>query len=232
MAFNPLDLREEQRAVTDDAQTRARRLLSARDRGAPRQAARRSHQLADRRRGGGRSAHRRRDRDDVLRCCWPPATSRRPILSATACWTLLRHPDELRKLRDDPALIKNAVEEILRFESPGGADGAHSGRRTWRSAAARSAGRVDRHLLAAANRDPGGLPGARPLRHHAARTSRHHSFGGGVHFCLGAPLARLEAQIAIVALVGRFPNLRLADEPLEWRGVPTFRGLAKLFVSV
>ena len=85
--------------------------------------------------------------------------------------------------------------------------------------------------LAAANRDPGGCP--EPDRFDITRSDiRHHSFGGGVHFCLGAPLARLEAQLAIAALVERFPNLRLADEPLEWRAVPTFRGLAKLFVLV
>jgi len=56
---------------------------------------------------------------------------------------------------------------------------------------------------------------------------RHHSFGGGAHFCLGAPLARLEAQLAIGALVERFPNLRLADGPLEWPALPAFRGLAR-----
>jgi hypothetical protein len=61
---------------------------------------------------------------------------------------------------------------------------------------------------------------------------RHHSFGGGAHYCLGAPLARLEAQIAIPALLQRFPRLRLTDEPLEWRALPGFRGLAKLWVDV
>jgi cytochrome P450 len=60
----------------------------------------------------------------------------------------------------------------------------------------------------------------------------HHSFGGGAHYCLGAPLARLEAQLAIPALLQRFPRLRLAEEPLEWRAVPAFRGLARLGVRV
>jgi cytochrome P450 len=61
---------------------------------------------------------------------------------------------------------------------------------------------------------------------------QHYSFGTGVHFCLGAPLARLEARLAIAALLERFPNLRLADEPLEWRAVPAFRRLARLYVLV
>ena len=71
--------------------------------------------------------------------------------------------------------------------------------------------------LAAANRDPAAYP--EPDRFDITRAdAHHHSFGGGAHFCLGAPLARLEAQLAIAALVQRFPNLHLADEPLEWKG--------------
>jgi cytochrome P450 len=85
--------------------------------------------------------------------------------------------------------------------------------------------------LAAANRDPGQYP--EPDRFDITRQDvTHHSFGGGAHFCLGAPLPRLAAPVAIPAFHQRFPRLRLADEPLEWRALPAFRGLAKLWVLV
>jgi hypothetical protein len=152
-------------------------------------------------------------------------------LIGNGVWTLLRHPDQLQKLRDDPSLIKNAVEEILRFESPvvqtgriAMDDGTIGGCPVRRGESVLAS-------LAAANRDPAAYP--EPDRFDITRADpHHHSFGGGVHFCLGAPLARLEAQLAIAALVQRFPNLHLADEPLEWRALPAFRGLAKLRVLV
>jgi cytochrome P450 len=152
-------------------------------------------------------------------------------LIGNGIWLLLRHPEQLQTLRGDPSLITNAVEEILRFESPvvqtaripmgdvdiGGCP-IHRGESVVAS-------------LAAANRDPGRYP--EPDRFDITRQDvHHHSFGGGAHFCLGAPLARLEAQLAIPALLQRFPRLRLADEPLEWRAFPAFRGLAKLWVLV
>jgi cytochrome P450 len=152
-------------------------------------------------------------------------------LIGNGVWLLLRHPEQLRALRDDPALTANAVEEILRFESPVV--------QTARIAISRReiggcpVDRGDSVLasLAAANRDP--ARHREPDRFDIRRPDpHHHSFGGGAHFCLGAPLARLEAQVAIPALLRRFPRLRLADEPLEWRAFPGFRGLAKLWVRV
>ena len=85
--------------------------------------------------------------------------------------------------------------------------------------------------LAAANHDPDAYP--EPHRFDITRDDvHHHSFGGGAHYCLGAPLAKLEAQLAVGALVARFPRLRLADQPLEWRTVPGFRGITKLPVLI
>jgi cytochrome P450 len=152
-------------------------------------------------------------------------------LIGNGVWTLLHHPAQLRKLRDDPSLIKNAVEEILRFESPVvqtariPMDDVEIGGCPIRR------GESVLLSLAAANRDPDACP--EPDRFDITRPDvRHHSFGGGAHFCLGAPLARLEAQLAITALVQRFPNLRLAAEPLEWRALPAVRGLARLRVLI
>ena len=152
-------------------------------------------------------------------------------LIGNGIWLLLRHPDQLRRLREDPALIGHAVEEMLRFESPvvqavripmGDLEigGCPIGR-----------GESVVTSLAAANRDPGRYP--EPDRFDITRPDvTHHSFGGGAHFCLGAPLARLEAQLAIAAFLERFPRVRLADEPPEWRALPAFRGLARLWVEL
>ena len=152
-------------------------------------------------------------------------------LIGNGLWVLLRHPDQLQKLRDDPALIASAVEEILRFESPVMQSGRIPMSDLEIGGCPIRRGESVMVSLAAANRDPGRYP--EPDRFDVTRQDvRHQSFGGGAHFCLGAPLARLEAQLAIAAILQRFPRLRLADEPLEWRALPTFRGLSKLWVLV
>jgi len=144
---------------------------------------------------------------------------------------LLRHADELRKLREDPSLIRNAVEEMLRYDPPV----TETGRIPLEGREIRGcpigAGESVIPVLAAANHDPEVYPA--PHRFDITREDTHHqSFGGGVHFCLGAPLARLEAQIALNALVQRFPGLRLAEAELEYRRIPGFRGLARLDVLI
>jgi hypothetical protein len=142
---------------------------------------------------------------------------------------LLQHPDEWRKLRDDRSLVKNAVEEILRYDSPVVQTGRIAMSETTVGGCPVHARESIVTSLAAANHDPAAYP--EPDRFDIARADvHHHSFGGGAHFCLGAPLARLEAQLALGTLVHRFPDLRLADEPLEWRRLPAFRGLTKLIV--
>jgi hypothetical protein len=150
-------------------------------------------------------------------------------LIGNGVYALLTHPEELRKLRDDPSLIKNAVEEMLRYETPVVqtgrvlmSDGAIGGCPVHARESVMTS-------LAAANRDPATYP--EPDRFDITRNNvRHHSFGGGAHFCLGAPLARLEAQLAIATLVRRFPSLRLADQEFAWRRLPAFRGLTRLIV--
>ncbi|MEX0786797.1 MAG: cytochrome P450 [Dehalococcoidia bacterium] len=152
-------------------------------------------------------------------------------LIGNGVYALLRHPDQLAALRDDPALIKNAVEEMLRYDSPVVQTGRIPMSQIDIDGHAVSERESILTSLAAANHDPAAYP--HPERFDIKREdTHHHAFGGGVHYCLGAPLARLEAQIAISALVERFPNLRLADVPLEWRRLPSFRGLIRLPVLI
>ncbi len=139
---------------------------------------------------------------------------------------LLAHPDQLARLRDEPELIEPAVEELLRYDSPVQLTGRVAleelelgGRRV-------EPGQMLMLLLGAANRDPRVF--AEPERLDLGRDPNPHlAFGRGIHFCLGAPLARLEGQIAIRELVRRFPTLRLAGTP-ERRPTVTLRGFASL----
>jgi cytochrome P450 len=144
---------------------------------------------------------------------------------------LLRHPDELSKLLAKPDLIRGAVEEVLRYDSP-----VMHGTRIATEAmqiggCPVAAGQTINAMLYAANHDPEAHPD--PKRFDIERPDKRHcSFGGGAHFCLGAPLARAEAQIALSLLFERFPKLRLrADRPLEHRTTPNFNGLEMLWVS-
>jgi cytochrome P450 len=140
---------------------------------------------------------------------------------------LLRHPAELQRLREDPALIQSAVEELLRYDSPV--------QRVSRIANEDVAigdrlipnGSLVLALLGSANRDP--VHFDEPDRLDVTRQdNRHLAFGWGIHFCLGAPLARLEGQIAIGTLLRRLPSLTLATERVEWRQTFTLRGLMAL----
>jgi pimeloyl-[acyl-carrier protein] synthase len=140
---------------------------------------------------------------------------------------LLQHPDELARLRAEPALLKGAIEEMLRYDSPvqGTArvplDDVEIG------GVAIGKGALVFTAVGAANRDPEVFES--PERFDVGRReNRHLSFGFGAHFCLGAPLARLEAEVAFQALLERFPNPKLASEKLERRPSPILRGLLHL----
>jgi cytochrome P450 len=132
--------------------------------------------------------------------------------------TLLQHREQLEELRDHPELTESAVEELLRFDSPVqrisritlhdvelGGKPIPAGARVWA-------------MLGAANRDPERFddPDALDLKR---RPNRHVAFGYGIHFCLGAPLARLEGRLAIRQIIDRFPELDVAGEPVRWEGV-------------
>jgi pimeloyl-[acyl-carrier protein] synthase len=144
--------------------------------------------------------------------------------------SLLRNPQELERLRSDPALIPSAVEELLRYESPS----QHTARLAPEDV--EIGGRLIRKrqaviaVMGAANRDPSRF--AVPDRLDLGRQdNRHVAFGWAGHFCFGAPLARIEGQIAFGALLRRLPELSLEPEPLVWRENLGLRGLKALPVA-
>jgi cytochrome P450 len=144
---------------------------------------------------------------------------------------LLRHPDELRRLRDDPGLLPAAIEELLRYDGPVQRTGRMAACDTEIRGVPIPAGSLVLGLLGAANRDPAQF--AEPDRLDLGRAEpRHLAFGSGIHYCLGAPLARLEAQVAIGTVVRRFPALALAAERPVWRPSSALRGLEALSVAL
>ncbi len=143
---------------------------------------------------------------------------------------LLRHPDELKKLRNQPGLIPLAIEELLRYDSPV----QWTARITNTDLEVRGSripnGAMVVAAIGAANRDPSQFRD--PDRLDIAREgNRHVAFGFGIHFCLGAPLARVEGQIALGTLLRRMPDLALQTATPEWRDSSALRGLKTLPVT-
>ena len=143
---------------------------------------------------------------------------------------LLRHPGQRALLADDPSLARSAVEEVLRYDSPVQLTARTAltdhelGGRTIRT------GEQAITLIGAANRDPEAFRDPDTLD--IVREQNHHlAFGGGAHFCLGAALARAEAQVALRALAG-LPGLELAVDEPAWRNTTTLRGLRALPVRI
>jgi hypothetical protein len=152
-------------------------------------------------------------------------------LIGNAVLALLRHPDERKRLSQDPSLVAAAVEEFLRFDSPVQVtdrvitqDLEFRGHRFRR-------GQLAVCLLGAANRDPQRF--ADPDRLDVARADRGHlAFGLGPHVCLGAPLARLEGELALAGLLRRFPDFRGAPEPPARRASVVLRGPLALPLAI
>jgi pimeloyl-[acyl-carrier protein] synthase len=143
---------------------------------------------------------------------------------------LLRHPAELRKLRDNPGLIASAVEELLRFDGPVQRTARIPSEDITIGDHTIPKGEMVMPFLGAADRDPAQFPD--PDRLDITRgDNRHIAFGMGIHFCLGAPLARMEGQIAINTMLQRLPKLALAIDKPEYRQSLTLRGLQALPVS-
>jgi cytochrome P450 len=144
---------------------------------------------------------------------------------------LLQHPDQLQKLKGQPPLLTSAIEEILRYDNPV--------QITYRSAVADAQlngnlirkGDLVNTIIASANRDPERFTD--PDRFDITRNEgRHLSFGLGIHYCIGAPLVKMEAEVVFSTLLHRFPKMRLATDHLEWQEHPIFRGLKILPVSL
>ena len=141
--------------------------------------------------------------------------------------TLMRNPDKLEQLREQPAIVGTAVEELLRYETPSQRtarlvpeDGTLGGKGLRKGEAIFA-------VMAAANRDPAQFRDPDTLDLTRAE-NRHLAFGWGPHFCFGAPLARMEAQIAFPTLLRRLQDLELRPEPLVWRENLGLRGLKAL----
>ncbi|MET3920390.1 cytochrome P450 [Arthrobacter sp. UYEF20] len=153
-------------------------------------------------------------------------------LIANGALTLLRHPHELQRLRNDPGLAIPMVEELLRYEPPvhfvpfrTALDDIEIAGTTI------PAGSSFTLLLAAGNRDPAHVPNPElfiPDR----PNNQHLGFGGGIHLCFGAPLARLEAQIALTEFANRLENPRLVTDPPPYRPSPFLRGPSHLQVDI
>ncbi|HEX2940855.1 MAG TPA: cytochrome P450 [Rhodopila sp.] len=141
---------------------------------------------------------------------------------------LLRNPDQWQILRDDPALVPNAVEELLRYDSPVQAIARVTTEPVELSGVAMDKGEMLVALLGAGNHDPAVFENPDQLDV-TRKELKPLSFGGGIHFCLGAQLARIEAAVVLETLLRRLPNLRLAEpERADWRPSFVLRGLTSL----
>jgi cytochrome P450 len=152
-------------------------------------------------------------------------------LIGNGLYTLLRHPDQWEVLRNDPDLVPNAIEEILRFESPVQAVARTVSEPIEIRSQALEKNDIVVSLVGGANRDPAVFADAE--RFDVTRTDlRPLSFGGGIHFCLGAQLARIEAAVVFETILRRLPDLRLVDPTHpKWRPSFVLRGLTELPVA-
>jgi hypothetical protein len=153
-------------------------------------------------------------------------------LIGNAARLFLLNPDQLAKLKAEPSLINSAVEEVLRYEGPVDITGRIASRDLEIGGCPVKQTQSMLLSLRGANRDSAVF--SEPHRFDITRKEAPHvAFGGGAHLCIGAPLARLEAQVALPAFFARFPNLKFADPdaPPRWRSLPFFRGLQELLVT-
>jgi cytochrome P450 len=148
-------------------------------------------------------------------------------LVGNGMYTLLRHPEEIAELRENPALARSAVEELLRYESPVQYTARMAKEDLEICGVRLRPGEPILFMLGAANRDAAQF--GEPDRLDLKRVSNPHlAFGAGAHFCIGNQLARLEGQVAILKLVQRFPLMRFAQQRADWIPNLVLRGLKAL----
>jgi cytochrome P450 len=153
-------------------------------------------------------------------------------LIGNAVLALLRNPDELRRLRDDPSLIRTGIEECLRYDSPVQFTARITTADLEVGGHPIGAGEQVIVIVGAANRDPSQFPDPERLDvGRPEKQNRHLSFAAGPHFCLGASLARIEAQVAIGTLLRRLPDLELITTAPTYREHFVLRGVQELRVS-
>ena len=152
-------------------------------------------------------------------------------LIGNGMYALLRNPDQLAELREKPEMIRSAVEELLRFESP-----VQFTARVLKEDIEVCGQKIPKGwtilcMLGAANRDPKQFE--QPNQLNLGRLNNQHlAFSAGIHFCIGAQLARLEGQVAIQKLIQTFPNMKLATARPQWASTFGFRGLTTLPVTI
>lgn len=140
-----------------------------------------------------------------------------PLISS-GLFALLKHPDQLELLRQQPDLIAAVVEEVLRLEAPIPVVKYHVSETTELGNKTLRAGDKVRLLIGSANRDPDMFENP-DVFDITRQNKKHLSFGSGIHYCLGGSLARLEGQISISMILERLPNLRLCSDTVEYRSV-------------
>jgi len=144
---------------------------------------------------------------------------------------LLQHPEQMQRLQSQPSLLAQAIEEMLRYDNPvqityrSALQDVNLGGKPIRK------GDLVNSILGSANRDPQRF--SNPDRFDITRNEgRHLGFGIGIHFCIGAPLVRLEAEVVFDTILRRFPKISLATDSLQWQEHPIFRGLKALPVHL
>jgi cytochrome P450 len=145
----------------------------------------------------------------------------------------MRNPEQLALLRSNRALLQSAIEEMLRYDGPVQSTARFPKQAANVGGTEIPAGAIAFVVLAAANRDPAKFPA--PEKFDITREPNEHvAFGEGIHFCIGAPLARLEASIAFGAMLDRFPNLRFKDANLKpkYKGSYILRGIESLPMAI